>query len=172
MAGQPPPGGSEDDFLEHFFAFPSAASAGAAGGHAGAGAVGDHPFPLALSLDAAGEAKPVSSLVPSPAGVVPSLALLLAAQVEVGVLVGEGGFTAECLTECVCGCLSQDRDPVQLAGLFPPVFAGAGGMQPPHLRGPPPQQVPAAGPILCPSGMLCCPLFSLSLSLGNFRGYC
>ncbi|XP_066392892.1 transcription factor UNE12-like [Miscanthus floridulus] len=97
MAGQPPPGGSEDDFLEHFFAFPSAASAGAAGGHAGAGAGGDHPFPLALSLDAAGKAKP-------------------------------------------------DRDPVQLAGLFPPVFAGAGGMQPPHLRGPPPQQMFQAQP--------------------------
>lgn len=64
MAGQQPPGGSEDDFLEHFFAFPSAG----AGGHAsaGGGAPGDHPFPLALSLDAAAEAsggaKPVSFL--------------------------------------------------------------------------------------------------------------
>jgi len=27
---------------------------------------GDHPFPLALSLDAAAEAKPVSSQAPSP----------------------------------------------------------------------------------------------------------
>lgn len=98
MAGQPPPsGGSEDDFLEHFFAFPSAASAGAAGGHAGAGVGGDHPFPLALSLDAAAEAKP-------------------------------------------------DRDPVQLAGLFPPVFAGAGGVHQPHLRGPPPPQMFQAQP--------------------------
>jgi hypothetical protein len=74
MAGQPPPpGGSEDDFLEHFFAFPSAASAAAAGGHGGAGAGGvhggDHPFPLALSLDAAAEAKPVSFQAPSPVGV-------------------------------------------------------------------------------------------------------
>ncbi|CAN6165347.1 unnamed protein product [Urochloa humidicola] len=99
MAGQPPPppphGGAEDDFLEHFFAFPSAASAGAGGGHPGAGAAaaglhgGDHPFPLALSLDAAAEAS-----------------------------------------------AKQDRDPVQLAGLFPPVF---GGVQQPQLRGPPPQ---------------------------------
>lgn len=32
---------------------------------------------------------------------------------------------------------------MQLAGLFPPVFAGAGGVQQPHLRGPPPQQVPS-----------------------------
>ncbi|KAG2640364.1 transcription factor UNE12-like [Panicum virgatum] len=103
MAGQqPPPGGAEDDFLEHFFAFPSAASAGAGGGHAGAGAGaglhgGDHPFPLALSLDAAAEAS-----------------------------------------------AKQDRDPVQLAGLFPPVFGG--GVQQPHLRGPPPPQMFHAQP--------------------------
>lgn len=79
MAGQPPPpGASEDDFLEHFFAFPSAASAaGAAGGHAGAGAGGEHSFPLALSLDAAAaEAKPVSSQLPSPARVVRSFTCL------------------------------------------------------------------------------------------------
>ena len=45
MAGQPPPpGGSEDDFLEHFFAFPSTASA-AARGHAGAGAARGPPLP-------------------------------------------------------------------------------------------------------------------------------
>lgn len=75
MAGQqpppPPPGGAEDDFLEHFFAFPSAAPTGAGGGHghghggAAAGLHGgdNHPFPLALSLDAAAEAsaKQVSS---------------------------------------------------------------------------------------------------------------
>ncbi|KAG2632080.1 transcription factor UNE12-like [Panicum virgatum] len=98
MAGQPPPpGGAEDDFLEHFFAFPSAASAGAGGGHAGAGDGGDHPFPLALSLDAAAEAS-----------------------------------------------AKQDRDPVQLAGLFPPVFGG--GVQQPHLRGPPPPQMFHAQP--------------------------
>ncbi|OEL13156.1 Transcription factor UNE12 [Dichanthelium oligosanthes] len=34
----------------------------------------------------------------------------------------------------------QDRDTVQLAGLFPPVFGG-GGVQQPHLRGPPPPQM-------------------------------
>ncbi|PAN09825.1 hypothetical protein PAHAL_2G052400 [Panicum hallii] len=101
MAGQPPPpGGAEDDFLEHFFAFPSAASAGAGGGHAGAGLHGgDHPFPLALSLDAAAEAS-----------------------------------------------AKQDRDPVQLAGLFPPVFGGGGSVQQPHLRGPPPPQMFHAQP--------------------------
>lgn len=33
---------------------------------------------------------------------------------------------------------------MQLAGLFPPVFGGGGGVQQPHLRGPPPPQVPAA----------------------------
>lgn len=155
MAGQPPPsGGSEDDFLEHFFAFPSAASAGASGGHAGAGVGGDHPFPLALSLDAAAEAKPVSSQAPSPAGLAPSpspalLLLLLVAQVGAGVLASE--LTSAWLS--VSGCLSQDRDPVQLAGLFPPVFAGAGGVHQPHLRGPPPPQVAlaAAGPIWRPS---------------------
>ncbi|KAF8713514.1 hypothetical protein HU200_028297 [Digitaria exilis] len=104
MAGQPPPppphGAAEDDFLEHFFAFPPAASAGAGGGHAGAGAGGDHPFPLALSLDAAA-------------------------------------------AEASAGAAKQDRDPVQLAGLFPPVFGG-GGVQQPHLRGPPPPQVAAS----------------------------
>jgi hypothetical protein len=57
MAGQQPPGSSEDEFLEHFFAFPSAR----AGGHAGAS--GDHPFPLALSLDAAAEASGGAELV-------------------------------------------------------------------------------------------------------------
>ncbi|GJN10086.1 hypothetical protein PR202_ga28149 [Eleusine coracana subsp. coracana] len=99
MAGQQPPGGSEDDFLEHFFAFPSA-SAGAHAG-AGGGAPGDHPFPLALSLDAAAEAS---------------------------------------------GAAKPDRDPVQLAGLFPPVFAGAGGMQQTNLRPAPPHQVFHAQP--------------------------
>ncbi|KAG0537091.1 hypothetical protein BDA96_03G118200 [Sorghum bicolor] len=45
MAGQlPPPGCSKDDFLEHFFAFPSTASA-AARGHAGAGAARGPPLP-------------------------------------------------------------------------------------------------------------------------------
>uniref|UniRef100_A0A0D9WW84 BHLH domain-containing protein n=1 Tax=Leersia perrieri TaxID=77586 RepID=A0A0D9WW84_9ORYZ len=40
-----------------------------------------------------------------------------------------------------------DRDPVQLAGLFAPVFGGAGGgVQPPHLRAPPPPQVFHAQP--------------------------
>ncbi|RLN32968.1 transcription factor UNE12-like [Panicum miliaceum] len=71
-----------------------------AGGHAGAGAGlhgGDHPFPLALSLDAAAEAS-----------------------------------------------AKQDRDPVQLAGLFPPVFGG--GVQQPRLRGPPPPQMFHAQP--------------------------
>ncbi|GJN24734.1 hypothetical protein PR202_gb12492 [Eleusine coracana subsp. coracana] len=99
MAGQQPPGGSEDDFLEHFFAFPSS-SAGAHAG-AGGGAPGDHPFPLALSLDAAAEAS---------------------------------------------GAAKPDRDPVQLAGLFPPVFTGAGGMQQTNLRPVPPHQVFHAQP--------------------------
>ncbi|RLM87784.1 hypothetical protein C2845_PM04G04280 [Panicum miliaceum] len=40
----------------------------------------------------------------------------------------------------------QDRDPVQLAGLFPPVFGGGGGLQQPHLRGPPPPQMFHAQP--------------------------
>ncbi|KAL6647268.1 hypothetical protein ACP70R_014705 [Stipagrostis hirtigluma subsp. patula] len=94
MAGQQPPGGSEDEFLEHFFAFPSASAAGGGHGAGPAAGPGDHPFPLALSLDAAAEAS---------------------------------------------GGAKPDRDPVQLAGLFPPVFAGAGGVQQPHLRAPPPQ---------------------------------
>ncbi|XP_062187979.1 transcription factor UNE12-like isoform X2 [Phragmites australis] len=101
MAGQPAPGGAEDDFLEHFFAFPTAASG--AGGHAGAGAAvpGDNPFPLALSLDAAAEAS---------------------------------------------GGAKPDRDPVQLAGLFPPMFSGAGGVQQTHLRAAPPPQMFHAQP--------------------------
>jgi hypothetical protein len=62
MAGQPPPG-AEDDFLEHFFSMPSSFPAG----QGAAAAPGDHhPFPLALSLDAAAEAsggaRAVSSL--------------------------------------------------------------------------------------------------------------
>ncbi|TVU41896.1 hypothetical protein EJB05_15454 [Eragrostis curvula] len=99
MAGQQPPGGAEDDFLDHFFAFPSSG----AGGHAGAGAggPGDHPFPLALSLDAAAEAS---------------------------------------------GGPKPDRDPVQLAGLFPPMFAGAGAMQQTNLRPAQPHQVFHAQP--------------------------
>ncbi|KAJ1288023.1 hypothetical protein BS78_02G056600 [Paspalum vaginatum] len=111
MAGQPPPppppGAAEDDFLEHFFAFPSA---GAGGGHAGAGAsvhAGDHPFPLALSLDAAAEAS--------------------------------------------AGGAKPDRDTVQLAGLFPPVFAS--GVQQQHLRGPPPPQMFHAQPKPAEGGM-------------------
>ncbi|XP_062189692.1 transcription factor UNE12-like isoform X2 [Phragmites australis] len=97
MAGQqPPPGGAEDDFLEHFFAFPAAASG------AGAGVHGDQPFPLALSLDAAAEAS--------------------------------------------AGGSRPDRDSVQLAGLFPPMFSGAGGVQQTHLRAaPPPQPKPGEG---------------------------
>ena len=52
MAGQPPPG-AEDDFLDHFFSIPSSFPAG----QSAAAAPGDHhPFPLALSLDAAAEA--------------------------------------------------------------------------------------------------------------------
>lgn len=74
-------------------------------------------------------------------------AVLLVVQVGAGVLASE--LTSAWLS--VSGCLSQDRDPVQLAGLFPPVFAGAGGVHQPHLRGPPPPQVAAAGPIWRPS---------------------
>ncbi|KAF0909087.1 hypothetical protein E2562_031344 [Oryza meyeriana var. granulata] len=99
MAGQqPPPGGAEDDFFDHFFSIPSAASGGGGGGIGSA----DHPFPLALSLDAAAAEG------------------------------AAGGRT--------------DRDPVQLAGLFAPVFGSAGGVQPPHLRAPPPPQVFHAQP--------------------------
>nr|CAB3455855.1 unnamed protein product [Digitaria exilis] len=47
--------------------------------------------------------------------------------------------------EASAGAAKQDRDPVQLAGLFPPVFGG-GGVQQPHLRGPPPPQMFHAQP--------------------------
>ncbi|CAM0905531.1 unnamed protein product [Alopecurus aequalis] len=105
MAGQPPPG-AEDDFLDHFFSIPSSFPAG----QGAAAAPGDHhPFPLALSLDAAAEASGGSRrLLDGPDGA------------------------------------RTDRDPVQLAGLFAPVFAGA----PPHLRPAPPPQVFHAQPRL------------------------
>ncbi|XP_052163822.1 transcription factor UNE12-like [Oryza glaberrima] len=110
MAGQQPPtGGAEDDFFDHFFSIPSAAAAGA-GGVGGLASGDHHPFPLALSLDAEG------------AGAARRL-------LDGG---HDGGRT--------------DRDPVQLAGLFAPVFGAAAGVQPPHLRAPPPPQVFHAQP--------------------------
>ncbi|XP_066333096.1 transcription factor UNE12-like [Miscanthus floridulus] len=52
MAGQPPPQGPEDDFLDQFFSMAAGGSyPGAAAG--GGRAPGDQPFSLALSLDAA-----------------------------------------------------------------------------------------------------------------------
>ncbi|KAG8100481.1 hypothetical protein GUJ93_ZPchr0013g36485 [Zizania palustris] len=39
-----------------------------------------------------------------------------------------------------------ERDPVQLSGLFAPVFGASGGVQPAHLRAPPPPQVFHAQP--------------------------
>jgi hypothetical protein len=52
MAGQPPPQGPEDDFLDQFFSMAAGGSyPGAAAG--GGRTPGDQPFSLALSLDAA-----------------------------------------------------------------------------------------------------------------------
>ncbi|RCV09788.1 hypothetical protein SEVIR_2G060800v4 [Setaria viridis] len=54
-------------------------------------------------------------------------------------------LSLDAAAEASAGAAKQDRDPVQLAGLFPPVFGG-GGVQQPHLRGPPPPQMFHAQP--------------------------
>ncbi|XP_062214325.1 transcription factor UNE12-like isoform X2 [Phragmites australis] len=54
MAGQPPPQGPEDDFLDQFFSMAGGSYSAAAAG--GGRTAGDQPFSLALSLDAAAEA--------------------------------------------------------------------------------------------------------------------
>ncbi|KQK20575.1 transcription factor UNE12 isoform X1 [Brachypodium distachyon] len=113
MAGQPPPG-AEDDFLDHFFSIPSSFPAAGQGGAPAAD--GDHhPFPLALSLEAAAEASGGARRLQ------------------------DGPDVAR-----------AERDPVQLAGLFAPVFAGAA----PHLRPAPPSQVFHAQPRLGEGAMV------------------
>jgi hypothetical protein len=145
MAGQPPLQGPEDDFLDQLFSMAAGGSYSAAAAGAGR-AAGDQPFSLALSLDAAAEAsesgkrlggdaeggKAVS--VPPPRNLLslplsPSLAFAFAPNELVRVL----------RVKKTCVSPLQDRDAVQLPGLFPPVFGA--GVQPPHLRPNPPPQV-------------------------------
>ncbi|XP_062212687.1 transcription factor UNE12-like [Phragmites australis] len=54
MAGQPPPQGPEDDFLDQFFSMAGGSYSAAAAG--GGRSAGDQPFSLVLRLDAAAEA--------------------------------------------------------------------------------------------------------------------
>ncbi|KAF0912757.1 hypothetical protein E2562_018995 [Oryza meyeriana var. granulata] len=82
------------------------------GAAAGGRPAGDQPFSLALSLDAAAAAEASGS----------------GKRLGVGDDAEGGGSKAE-------------RETVQLPGLFPPVFGGGGGLQPPHLRPNPPTQV-------------------------------
>jgi hypothetical protein len=147
MAGQPPPlQGSEDDFLDQFFSMAAGGSysAAAAGGDRVAG---DQPFSLALSLDAAAEASGSGKRLGGDAEGGKAVSV---PQPRTHLSLPLSPFSLSPLHQtnlCACyvlqkkNCAShlQDRDAVQLPGLFPPVFGA--GVQTPHLRPNPPPQV-------------------------------